>query len=150
MIDLTIDTCLLVDASQKGDPTWAVHSLELLTEFDRNLQLSLAVDRFVLYEYDQNINASMFASAWLKKFAARIKSVKVEPLPRGLRARLDEAHFSQPDRRFVQVALCTQVRLIVTRDPDYSPLVKQILQRHGGLRVLEPRDALQLVRCSSL
>ena len=139
---------MLVDASQKGDPGWASESIRLLTEFENNEDLFLALDKngFVLYEYDHNINASMFASAWLKKFAGQFRALKIGPLPRELRAALDQAHFSVPDRRFVQVALVTEVRVIVTRDPDYSPEVQRILRDRANIRVLDASAALQLVR----
>lgn len=88
----------------------------------------------------------MFASAWLKKFANRIQAIRTGPLPQGLRAQLDQAHFSQPDRRFVQVALVTEVRVIVTRDPDYSTEVQRILREHANIQVLDASDAVQFVR----
>lgn len=148
MIDLTIDTCVLVDASQKGDLGRARESIELLTEFDRNAKLFLAIDSqgFIRNEYDQNINASMYAQAWLRKFAERTRRVATSPLPQGLRVAFDEAHFSLPDRRFVQVALCTETRIIVTRDPDYSPVVRTILRRNTDIRVLDASEAVPLVR----
>ena len=151
MIDLTIDTCVLVDASQKGEPGFACDSVELLAEFQKNAELYVAVDHqgFVLNEYDQNINASMFASAWLRRFADRIRKIRTGPLPRALRTQLDEAHFSVPDRRFVQVARLSEVRVIVTRDPDYSPEVCRILRHHENIRVVGAKEALKFVRTVS-
>lgn len=138
---------MLVDASQKGDPLHAAASAALLTEFGRNPQLHWAIDRngFILNEYDGNINGSMFASQWLKAFAAKQLRVDLRPFPRPIRVRLDDAHFSQPDRRFVQVALLTNVRVIVTRDPDYSPEVIRTLHEFD-IRVLDAHNALAYIR----
>lgn len=148
MIDLSIDTCTLVDASGKGLAEHQAASIGLLREFETDPELILVVDKngFVLHEYDDNINASMFATAWLKQHAGRILKVDTRPIPRGLRVQLDELHFSVRDRRFVQVALASASRLIVTREPDFSPPVCQVLRREAHILVLGPAEALSYIR----
>jgi hypothetical protein len=101
---------------------------------------------FVLNEYTENLNATKFGMAWLRQHSRRFHLVDLVALPRGLRVSLDNAHFSIPDRRFVQVALQCPTRIIVTTDPDYSPAVTAILRREGGIEVLGPAEALEFIR----
>jgi len=145
---LTIDTCVLRDGSGKGEAEFFESSLTLLREFETNTRLFAAIDQqgFVTHEYSENINATMFAAEWLKKFSGRIKKVTTCPLPQSLRAKLDELHFSTKDRRFVQVALATGSKIIVTRDPDYSYKVTRELRKQCEIRVFTAEEAIDFVR----
>lgn len=142
---------MLLDASKKGAPEFFQSSFDFLREFESDARLFATVDHqgFVTHEYSSNINATMFAAEWLKKFSGRLRKVTTCPLPRPLRVRLDELHFSTVDRRFVQVALATNSRLIVTRDPDYSPEVERELRNRGAIRVFNADQALNYIRALS-
>ena len=120
----------------------------MLREFETDQRLRATIDEqgFVTHEYTSNINATMFAAAWLKQFSGRITKVKTCPLPQGLRAKLDELHFSSKDRRFVQVAIASSSKIIVTRDPDYSLDVIRNLSKRCGIRVFTAAEALAYIK----
>ncbi len=139
---------MLLDGSGKGVAHFYESSLRLLREFETDQRLRATIDEqgFVTHEYTSNINATMFAAAWLKQFSGRITKIKTCPLPQGLRAKLDELHFSIKDRRFVQVAIASGSKIIVTRDPDYSPDVMRNLGKHCGIRVFTAEEALAYIK----
>jgi hypothetical protein len=123
-------------------------SLELLREFETDERLFIAIDKqgFVSQEYSNNINATMFAAQWLKKFFGKIVNVTTSPLERGLRVKLDELHFSSKDRRFVQVAIASSSKIIVTRDPDYSSEIIRELRQRCSIEVCSAKQALVCIR----
>ena len=147
MHDLTVDVCILIRGFHSDSANYCEHSRCVLDNLLSRESHSLALDskKRIRYEYEHHLQRNTLAISWLTLMASRGKiMVYSTKMPRTLRVKLDEAHFHVPDRKYVETALASKTKKIVTGDGDYSKKVKKILKRNASISVLRAEDACSL------
>ena len=146
---LPIDTNVLVDASGQGMADYADASYQLLRRSLLLPDFRLAIDPKgkLRHEYENRINAVMYAHHWLTELNKnqRIQLVPKVPIPKGAKVELLEVHLHQEDFHLVEAALGSD-GLIITRDfNSFQKPVIRILRRSLGITVLSPQEGLSLL-----
>lgn len=134
-IHLVVDTKMVIVGLHPGHEEHSPYHAKLLREIESRVFLALDGESLenkgqVLLEYERMLGSFSTGTRWLAHLASegRIRFYqKLPPLPKGLRVKLDEEHFSPDDRKFVRLALATKTRRLVAEDDDYTERVCKIL-----------------------
>ncbi|MGE5112333.1 MAG: hypothetical protein ACM3JB_15825 [Acidobacteriaceae bacterium] len=139
-MDLVIDCNVLVDASGQGMEEYAQASLELLKYLLLIPEFRLVIDGKgkIAREYDNRINATMYARNWLEKLQRSQRVVQLNSLsvPKGARVKLLEERLHKRDFPLIETALAAD-HTIITRDfNSFQKEIITILRRQLNVYVL--------------
>lgn len=152
MLDLVIDTGVLMIASNKSDQPCQEWHTELLNHVTDNEVVFLALDRegHVKSEYEAKLRHGTIGMEWLRLLLTRgkVQWYNRGRLPKGMRVKLSEKHFDSGDSSFVRLVIATQSRQLVTEDDDYSPAVCTILRKERSVIVHQTHSACDYIRAN--
>lgn len=133
MLDLVIDTGVLMIASGIGNRTKGPDETELLDRLRNDIMVYLALDTedTIRQEYSNKLSHGEFGLQWLGQMAKDGKVIlyKRGRLDNGTSTQLKESHFDKDDLNFVRTAMASHCKRIVSEDDDYSKRVKKVLER---------------------
>ena len=141
-----MNTSVLIHA---GDNTAPEHdaSLRLLQAFRtdrREPKLNLDARRRIATEYNNQLGPKSLGKMWLKGLAleGRLQYLETQPIPKGVRVRLEAARYHKADRPFIETASASPSRRLVTHDAQgFSAPVCEVLWKHLGVVVGDAEHA---------
>ena len=147
MIDLTVDVCVLMSGSNiGGDPKFSGACIAFMKKSLKKKLIYIALDERgkIIKQYNDKLKEGTYGQYWLKQMVLsdRIKPISWNPLDRGTRTALEEAHFDLEDYKYVITAKSTMVKTITTHDKDYSSKVRRIIKNRLGIKVQWPQDCV--------
>lgn len=150
MIDITVDTQILMIASGISNLKAEESHIKLLTHIENTETVYLVIDEngLIKQEYENKMRHGSLGKQWLLVMASRgrIKTVKLARWDKGLRTALSEAHFDPDDYKFVRTAMASESKILIAEEDDYSPKVCRILK--GKVHVHTASAACQLIEAN--
>jgi len=152
MLDITLDTCILVSGSLRGSCK-ATNALcqKLLYLLDKEPSCLLVLDKekHLVQKYRDKLKDGSFGRSWLGHMitTGRIHWVSYKPpLTKACVVALNDIHFDPEDRMFVRVAANSSQKRVATHDvKDFSPAVCKAIKKHHAVVVNTPDEAIAFI-----
>lgn len=140
MVDLTVDTTVLVFAST-GSDAW--YSTDSITTLDLMLSRGVALswNEQIGAEYDAKLTADAYAKQWFRRMVSNnlVTPVAGRPLPSDKRRLLEKARIHKEDRKFVLTAAASVSRTLVATDAHVTGTVAAACcHKHFGVTIWFP------------